>query len=217
MLRASRFLQGVLVGAAIVSSLQILGQAGGAAAAVATQNGDINGDGNLDLSDAVSLLRFLFQGGPPPVAIDCGEPEPTAPQVRFLNDLTCNGGNTTARMEVCGSSTLSRVTNQAYEECQAVEASSACLVKLSGTAPCGSFAMCVELSIDPGVAYDFVLSVNGGAPSVFLFAQPLPGDGSCPPFPTPGTPPTQIIDGGCAGLGAGAAVDAGSWAGAGGW
>jgi hypothetical protein len=35
----------------------------------ATQNGDVNGDGTKDLSDAIYLLRFLFTGGPPPVAI----------------------------------------------------------------------------------------------------------------------------------------------------
>ena len=34
-------------------------------------NGDVNGDNSLDLSDAIYLLAFLFQGGPPPV--DCPE------------------------------------------------------------------------------------------------------------------------------------------------
>jgi hypothetical protein len=43
----------------------------------ANQNGDNNGDGARDLSDAVYLLTFLFQGGPAPVAIcpDLGGPE----------------------------------------------------------------------------------------------------------------------------------------------
>jgi len=36
------------------------------AAAVASVDGDVNGDARLDLSDPVYLLRFLFQGGPPP-------------------------------------------------------------------------------------------------------------------------------------------------------
>ena len=35
---------------------------------VAQENGDCNGDGALDISDAVYILGFLFQGGPPPVA-----------------------------------------------------------------------------------------------------------------------------------------------------
>ncbi len=34
----------------------------------ATENGDVNGDGARDLSDAVALLDWLFQGGPEPVA-----------------------------------------------------------------------------------------------------------------------------------------------------
>jgi hypothetical protein len=32
-------------------------------------NGDVNADGGLDLSDAIYLLSFLFQGGPSP--FDC--------------------------------------------------------------------------------------------------------------------------------------------------
>ncbi len=35
----------------------------------AALNGDVNGDASRDVSDAVYLLRFLFQGGPEPVAI----------------------------------------------------------------------------------------------------------------------------------------------------
>ena len=34
-------------------------------------NGDINGDGAIDISDAVSLLAYLFAGGPPPAEITC--------------------------------------------------------------------------------------------------------------------------------------------------
>ena len=47
--------------------------------AVATKNGDIDGDGVRDISDAVSLLNWLFQGGdapPDPGAKECG-PDPT--------------------------------------------------------------------------------------------------------------------------------------------
>lgn len=40
-----------------------------AAEKVATQNGDVNGNGTMDISDAVYLLSFLFTGGPPPVAM----------------------------------------------------------------------------------------------------------------------------------------------------
>ncbi len=36
-------------------------------------NGDVNGDGGIDLGDAVYLLSYLFEEGPEPVAI-AGEP-----------------------------------------------------------------------------------------------------------------------------------------------
>ena len=36
---------------------------------VATENGDTNGDGKRDLSDAVRLLQWIFRPGDPPVAI----------------------------------------------------------------------------------------------------------------------------------------------------
>ncbi len=35
----------------------------------ASRNGDVNGDGALDISDAVYVLHFLFKGGDPPVAL----------------------------------------------------------------------------------------------------------------------------------------------------
>ena len=46
---------------------QLVAIAGGGV--VATQNGDTNGDGTRDISDAVHLLQWLFSGGEPPVAI----------------------------------------------------------------------------------------------------------------------------------------------------
>lgn len=36
-------------------------------------NGDTNGDGERDISDATYYLRWLFRGGPDPVAIICPE------------------------------------------------------------------------------------------------------------------------------------------------
>jgi phosphohistidine phosphatase SixA len=44
----------------------------------ASRDGDVNGDGALDLADPVHLLRFLFQGGPAPVPCPAaGDPYPT--------------------------------------------------------------------------------------------------------------------------------------------
>ncbi len=48
---------------------QLVAIAGGGA--VATENGDTNGDGERDISDATYYLRWLFQGGPEPVEIVC--------------------------------------------------------------------------------------------------------------------------------------------------
>lgn len=42
--------------------------AAGEAAATASQNGDVNGDGQLDIADVVYTLVHLFKGGPAPVA-----------------------------------------------------------------------------------------------------------------------------------------------------
>ena len=43
-----------------------------AAEEFAFENGDTNGDKHRDLSDAMYLLRYLFLGGPAPVAMNCG-------------------------------------------------------------------------------------------------------------------------------------------------
>src|ERR1044071_7849259 len=40
-----------------------------AAGVVALKNGDANGDGKIDISDAIFLLGWLFQNGEPPVPI----------------------------------------------------------------------------------------------------------------------------------------------------
>jgi hypothetical protein len=57
-------------------AIQAGAQGGGAAAA--TTNGDCNGDGALNLTDAIYLLQHLFQGGPAPVPIEGSQPAPCA-------------------------------------------------------------------------------------------------------------------------------------------
>ena len=43
-----------------------------------SEDGDVNGDGALDLADPIHLLRFLFQGGPAPTPCrTSGDPYPT--------------------------------------------------------------------------------------------------------------------------------------------
>lgn len=63
---------GVLLGIVLGVGLGLVGtQMAGTASAVGspTENGDVNGDGGIDIADAVYLLGFLFQEGPPPVPI----------------------------------------------------------------------------------------------------------------------------------------------------
>jgi hypothetical protein len=42
--------------------------------AAASSNGDVNGDGTIDLSDGVYILNWLFVGGPAPEPIECPPP-----------------------------------------------------------------------------------------------------------------------------------------------
>src|SRR5262245_21701457 len=46
---------------------------------LATKNGDVNADGFIDISDAVYLLSYKFQGGPEPKPLVC------EPDVAFHN------------------------------------------------------------------------------------------------------------------------------------
>ena len=52
-------------------SLRNLPAAPGGGAGIASRNGDVNGDDRLNVSDAIYLLKFMFSGGPEPVA--CGQ------------------------------------------------------------------------------------------------------------------------------------------------
>ena len=47
---------------------QLVAIAGGGA--VATQNGDTNGDGARDITDAIYYLSWLFQGGDEPLPVN---------------------------------------------------------------------------------------------------------------------------------------------------
>jgi len=66
---------------------QLVAIAGGGA--VATQNGDTNGDGARDITDAVYLLSWLFQGGAEPVAIaqEGGNDEEVAQLRAMVNNM----------------------------------------------------------------------------------------------------------------------------------
>ena len=51
------------------------------------RNGDVNGDGTIDISDVVYTLLYLFQSGSPPVA--CAQDNTLTPeQVEILSHLS---------------------------------------------------------------------------------------------------------------------------------
>lgn len=57
-------------------------------AQVSSQNGDVNGDANIDLSDAVYLLNFLFSGGPSLAVIAQEGGNLTPEQAEIFNHLS---------------------------------------------------------------------------------------------------------------------------------
>lgn len=73
-----------LVNLAIVYSL--VQPASSSAGGTAVSAGDANGDSTVDIADAVYVLSYLFQGGPPPVAI--AQTGLTAEQEEILSHLS---------------------------------------------------------------------------------------------------------------------------------
>jgi len=73
-----------------VIALQLVALAGGDEDPIATVNGDTNGDGVRDISDAVHLLSWLFTGGSAPVPVLCAQEAPalTAEQAEILSHMT---------------------------------------------------------------------------------------------------------------------------------
>ena len=66
---------------------QLVAIAGGGA--VATVNGDVNGDGWLNIADPVFMLNFLYSGGPAPVAF-AGGPDHTAEIAELRGELSAH-------------------------------------------------------------------------------------------------------------------------------
>ena len=60
------------------TAIAAAGAGGGGGAQCASQNGDVNASGAVDLSDAVTILNFLFLGNPTSLVPICDPPELTA-------------------------------------------------------------------------------------------------------------------------------------------
>ena len=73
-----------------VATLQLVAIAGQGDEPVASENGDTNGDGVRDMSDAIHLLSWLFNGGPEPVPVARAQQGPalTAEQAEILSHLS---------------------------------------------------------------------------------------------------------------------------------
>ena len=63
----------------------------------AAENGDVNADGALDLSDGVTILNFLFQGNPTELVPLCDPPELTA----RIEELETQLAETQDRLDEC--------------------------------------------------------------------------------------------------------------------
>jgi len=198
MRKAMIFAAGIAVGLAAASIPRTISV--WAQAATASGNGDINGDGEINISDAVTLLNWLFRGGPEPVPFECQQPPAGKARFRLLNDLVCNNVSFPARLDVCGGTASDSFDAQNSPTiCVEVDADPNCAVRLvANTAECGSIEFCGNLDAAPGHVYDFVLTVlEGGVLTVGYLDQELQGDGQCPAFPTSGTFAGEIV-GACA-------------------
>ncbi|HEV8376576.1 MAG TPA: hypothetical protein VGR38_10155 [Candidatus Polarisedimenticolia bacterium] len=72
LLKASALMAALLVCAMLILGVQSLRgfpPRGGGASPGASMNGDVNCDGKVDLSDAISLIQFQFYDGPAPCAL----------------------------------------------------------------------------------------------------------------------------------------------------
>ncbi len=88
-MKAIRFILSVVVVSTLNTILVVhyLGHPGVSAGPVATMNGDVNGDGGINIADPVYLLDWLFAAGPLPVAI-AGPPGLTADQAEILSHMS---------------------------------------------------------------------------------------------------------------------------------
>lgn len=216
---------GMGVGAALLLGWCVRGVPAGAeggegAATAPTMNGDVNGDGVINLTDAVYLLNFLFKGGPAILEIDCKPPDNgPKPSFRFLNTLVCGTDNFEATLTLCGATASDRSDNGNLSTlCRPFTANPSCAASVTAnTGNCGSIALCGNFPAESGHVYDFVLTIISAAdptPIVIWFDQLLDAQGNCPPFAPPTMQATGALTAACAGA---AGAGAGGGLGAGGF
>ncbi len=114
--------------------------------------GDVNGDGKIDLSDAVTILNFLFTGGTPPVC------PPTECINLVLKPFDC--ANITVACPGGGGTCVTTVNFS---------------IENTGSASVGPFTIHVEM--DPSVVVDKI--VPSLPPGITLFSISSPPGGNC--------------------------------------
>ena len=92
-------------------------------------NGDTNGDGERDISDATYYLRWLFQGGPEPVAF-AGGPDHSAE----LAELRASIAALRTEVEVASSDAAAAITSNAAAIAEGSEAITSIAVALEDSA-----------------------------------------------------------------------------------
>jgi hypothetical protein len=152
-------------------------------------NGDVNGDGRIDIADGIYIINWQFRDGRPPVAIECPQCPPcdsccppSAPP-----ELTCQRSGTTV--------TLTWSNPIAYESLTLAK-NGAPLMELPGTD-----TTYTDGDVAQGVTYTY--SVSGTVESktsakttctITLCADCPPCDSCCPPPNLPATGQTRCYD-----------------------
>jgi uncharacterized protein DUF1566 len=89
------FVNAVLLAGILLKKDVVVHAAAGGGGGIPVGNGDVNGDGTVDISDAVYLLSSLFTGGPAPKAIECsssaGKGLPATGQTKCYGDVEGQG------------------------------------------------------------------------------------------------------------------------------
>jgi hypothetical protein len=173
------------------------GIARGDGGAVATMNGDVDGSGGLDLTDAIYLLRHLFLGGPTPVDFDCAPAGKAV--VRLLTDLTCFDAPVSATLAIGGTALVQEAFSD-WGSCLDVEPETDGLARITVFSDCGPLCFESRLAIQEGHTYSVVLSVDDFGVFVIWYDQ----TGDCAtPYPLPEDLPAGELPV-CAGGGASA-------------
>jgi len=171
----------------------------GGTGTAASTGGDANGDGAVDISDAISILRFLFQDGSPPVA--CADSSEILTRVSALESslaelktsvvkLACFVRGVTIKMDIpCRCQGPPQCW---YDGAVALFPSDDHMIR-KGTLAGDGIRFSTDREAD--LLLDFVWETKGGAGAPFLFFDGTSINGSplSPTAPPPSSPSRILI------------------------